>query len=141
MAAFLAAHGESDRPALPSHVLFNGGVFKAGILQQRMMNVLGNWSGQDAAPKLLAGEHDLDYAVARGAAYYGWTKGLSHYIAAASSKPWTTYTEEDGLPSNAVTLVAVAQDGAPWVGTEAGTVSRLDGRIWTTWTVQEVGAR
>ncbi len=38
------------------------------------MDVMGSWSGQDAAPKLLAGQHDLDHAVARGAAYYGWTK-------------------------------------------------------------------
>ena len=55
-------------------MLFNGGVFKAGALQQRLMEVLGNWADQDAQPKLLAGEHDLDHAVARGAAYYGWTK-------------------------------------------------------------------
>ncbi len=74
LAAFLAAHGEADRASLPTHVLFNGGVFKAGALQQRLMSVLGNWADQHAQPKLLAGEHDLDHAVARGAAYYGWTK-------------------------------------------------------------------
>jgi hypothetical protein len=28
----------------------------------------------DGCPKVLEGEHDLDHAVARGAAYYGWTK-------------------------------------------------------------------
>jgi hypothetical protein len=55
-------------------VLCNGGVFKAELLQQRLLRVLANWAGQDAPPRMLEGEHDLDHAVARGAAYYGWTK-------------------------------------------------------------------
>ncbi len=74
LAAFLTAHGDSDHTAIPTHVLFNGGVFKADALQHRLLEVLGNWGGPDAAPQMLAGEHDLDHAVARGAAYYGWTK-------------------------------------------------------------------
>jgi hypothetical protein len=37
------------------------------------MEVLTSWSA-DAPPKILAGEHDLDHSVARGAAYYGWAK-------------------------------------------------------------------
>ena len=37
------------------------------------MEVLSSWS-PDAPPKILQGEHDLDHAVARGAAYYGWAK-------------------------------------------------------------------
>jgi ligand-binding sensor domain-containing protein len=73
--------------------------------------------------------------------YDGWTAGLSRFSGGGGGKPWTTYTEEHGLPSNAVTSVAVTADGALWVGTEAGTVSRFDGRTWTTWTVQEVGDR
>ena len=73
--------------------------------------------------------------------YYGWSDGISHFVAADGSKPWTTYTENDGLPSKAVTTIAAAPDGALWVGTETGTVSRFDGRTWTTWTVQEIGAR
>ncbi len=43
-------------------------------LRQRLLDVLGEWFGGEAAPRLLEGEHDLDHAVARGAAYYGWTK-------------------------------------------------------------------
>ncbi len=74
LAAFLTAHGDSDHAAMPTHVLFNGGVFKAGTLRQRLLEVLGHWGGPDTAPAMLAGEHDLDHAVARGAAYYGWTK-------------------------------------------------------------------
>jgi hypothetical protein len=37
------------------------------------MDVLASWAA-GAPPAVLAGEHDLDHAVARGAAYYGWAK-------------------------------------------------------------------
>jgi len=74
LAAFLSAHAENDRPARPTHVLFNGGVFKAGALQDRLLETVGSWFGKKASPQRLAGHHDLDHAVARGAAYYGWSK-------------------------------------------------------------------
>jgi hypothetical protein len=75
VAAFLQAHGETaDQPIRPTHVLFNGGVFKADGLRQRLLDVLGEWYDGDASPRMLEGEHDLDHAVARGAAFYGWTK-------------------------------------------------------------------
>jgi len=79
LAAFLSAHGKASggreltEAVRPTHVLFNGGVFKADAFRIRLLEVLGRWS-PDAPPKLLAGEHDLDHAVARGAAYYGWAK-------------------------------------------------------------------
>ena len=60
-------------PVRPTHVLFNGGVFKADAFRDRLLQVLTDWSA-DAPPKILAGDHDLDHAVARGAAYYGWAK-------------------------------------------------------------------
>jgi hypothetical protein len=75
LAGFLQAHGRQPAaPARPTHVLFNGGVFKADLLRRRLLDVLGDWFGDQAAPQPLAGEHDLDHAVARGAAYYGWAK-------------------------------------------------------------------
>lgn len=74
LAAFLQAHGdEPDKPVCPTHILFNGGAFKADAFQKRLLEVLGAWFG-GRPPQLLEGEHDLDHAVARGAAYYGWTK-------------------------------------------------------------------
>jgi len=61
--------------AHPTSVLFNGGVFKANPLRQRVLTVLNQWlaaeGGQPA--KELEGA-DLDLAVARGAAYYGWVR-------------------------------------------------------------------
>ncbi len=74
LAAFLTAH-VGDRPSpLPTHVLFNGGVFKADRLRQRLLDVLASWSHSATPPQMLSGEHDLDHSVARGAAYYGWAK-------------------------------------------------------------------
>jgi hypothetical protein len=71
LAAFLSA--QANEPVRPTHVLFNGGVFKAEAFRARLLEVLSAWGG-DAPPQVLAGEHDLDHAVARGAAYYGWAK-------------------------------------------------------------------
>jgi hypothetical protein len=73
LAAFLSAHGEGQKAVRPTHVLFNGGVFKAEAFRGRLMEALSAWSS-DAAPRVLEGEQDLDHAVARGAAYYGWAK-------------------------------------------------------------------
>jgi hypothetical protein len=59
----------------PTAVLFNGGVFKAGPLKARVMEVLNGWLQADGGKpaKELEGA-DLDLAVARGAAYYGWVR-------------------------------------------------------------------
>ena len=74
LAAFLQSHGPSDgEPARPTHVLFNGGVFKADPMRQRLLDTLKSWF-PETVPQPLEGTHDLDYAVARGAAYYGWAK-------------------------------------------------------------------
>jgi len=75
LAAFLQTHGkETGESVRPTHVLLNGGVFKAATLQGRLLEVLGKWFGDKTTPRLLEGEQDLDHAVARGAAYYGWCK-------------------------------------------------------------------
>ncbi len=64
--------GKKAGVALPSAILFNGGVFKADPMRNRLLGVLGAWAkGAKAdAPRELPGA-DLDLAVARGAAYYG----------------------------------------------------------------------
>ncbi len=56
------------------HLLLNGGVFKAPALRERLHTVLGMWSTSGRTPASLGSPEDLDHAVARGAAYYGWTK-------------------------------------------------------------------
>ena len=59
----------------PTAVLFNGGVFKAPPLLARTLEVLNGWLDEEGAPpvRLLEGA-DLDLAVARGAAYYGYVR-------------------------------------------------------------------
>ncbi len=54
----------------PTAVLFNGGVFKAEPLRQRVVDVLNKW-GKGGAPVKVLPNEDLDLAVSRGAAYYG----------------------------------------------------------------------
>ncbi|MGZ4956540.1 MAG: Hsp70 family protein [Methylobacter sp.] len=83
----------------PTAVLFNGGVLKAGALAERLMDVLNSWLTAEQAPeaRLLTGA-DLDLAVARGAAYYGYVrkgKGVrikggtaaSYYVGIESAMP------------------------------------------------------
>ena len=55
-----------------THVLFNGGVLRAGLVRDRLLEVLNRWLAAEGKPavKVLAGE-DLMHAVSRGAAYYG----------------------------------------------------------------------
>jgi hypothetical protein len=74
LAAFLQDHGAGQgRAVRPTHLILNGGVFKAQVLSDRLTEVLAGWAdGQ--APQRLEGPQDLDEAVARGAAYYGWAK-------------------------------------------------------------------
>src|SRR5262249_56182157 len=64
--------GKKKVVAHPTAILFNGGVFKAQSLQQRVVTVVNQWGDAAGAQavKVLTG-NDLDLAVARGAAYYG----------------------------------------------------------------------
>ena len=83
----------------PTAVLFNGGVFKSTLLAERILAVLNGWLAADgAAPARLIGGADLDLAVARGAAYYGYVKrgkgvrirggtARAYYIAIESAMP------------------------------------------------------
>ena len=100
LAAFLATQSRSTgEAAAPTHVLFNGGVFKADALRNRFLNVVGAWAKSAKADpaRELAGA-DLDLAVARGAAYYGLVKrgkgvrirggtARSYYVGIEASMP------------------------------------------------------
>ena len=65
LANFLQAH--IAELGHPTHILFNGGVFNAPVLKERLLDVLGSWGTK---PKELSGSNN-DLAVAKGAAYYG----------------------------------------------------------------------
>jgi len=59
----------------PTSVLFNGGVFKANVLKERLLSVLNEWLVADGGRPVKEQEGaDLDLSVASGAAYYGWVR-------------------------------------------------------------------
>ena len=67
--------------ACPTHILFNGGVMKAAVLRDRVVEVLNSWLRQEGFDALGAEQileaPDLEHAVARGAAYYGKARARS----------------------------------------------------------------
>ncbi len=83
----------------PTALLFNGGVFKSGLLAQRLREVLNHWlNAEHAAPVRLLQGADLDLAVAKGAAYYGYVRrgggvrirggtAQAYYVGVESSMP------------------------------------------------------
>ncbi len=72
IAAFLSQQQDGTQ-RWPTHLLLNGGVFRAAPLRDRLCEVLQGWSGQQPL-EMLSGPEDLDQSVAIGAAYYGWAK-------------------------------------------------------------------
>jgi hypothetical protein len=83
----------------PTAVLFNGGVFTAGLLRERVLAVINNWlAAEDAPPARLLEAADLNLAVARGAAFFAYVRkhggvrirgGTSHsyYVGVERSQP------------------------------------------------------
>jgi hypothetical protein len=83
----------------PTAVLFNGGVFKSEILARRVMDTINDWLYMEGAePARMLEGADLDLAVARGAAYYGYARrgggvrirggtARSYYVGVESSMP------------------------------------------------------
>lgn len=87
LAAFLRRHQSVPRDAassrgasaaadssllVPTHVLFNGGVFRSPLLRERTLETLNAWLAELGAPPARAlASADYDLAVARGASYYG----------------------------------------------------------------------
>ena len=140
LAAFLAKQIDAARElsavVLPTHatflhptaILLNGGVFKARIFAERLLEIVNDWLGAEQAPpvRLLPGA-DLDLAVARGAAYYGQVrqgKGVrirggtaaAYYVGVESAMPAVP-----GLPPELEALCI-----APF-GMEEGTQQTLPG--------------
>ncbi|MEY3896839.1 MAG: hypothetical protein RLZZ214_2359 [Verrucomicrobiota bacterium] len=62
----------------PSAVLFNGGVFKAAPVRQRVLDLLASWNDGTPVRSLEGDEPDL--AVAKGAAFYGHNRATGHGI-------------------------------------------------------------
>jgi molecular chaperone DnaK (HSP70) len=115
--------------AAPTHVLFNGGVLRANLVRQRVLDVLNGWLKEEGFQPVtpLIGE-DLMHAVARGAAYYGLARtgrgvrirgGIprTYYVGIESSMPAVP-----GMPPPLKALTV-----APF-GMEEGSALELRGR-------------
>lgn len=76
LASFLKRHlSESGSTIAPSAILFNGGVFTARALRDRVVEVLHHWfDGATGWKPLALTNPSLDLAVAWGAAYFAWLK-------------------------------------------------------------------
>jgi hypothetical protein len=97
LANFLRQQGSGL--AAPTHILFNGGVLRAGIVRDRLLETLNQWLAAESklAVKVLSGE-DLMHAVSRGATYYGLARsgkgvrirggiGRTYYVGIESAMP------------------------------------------------------
>ncbi len=131
LARFLARHmkrpEKAGKEAVPSAILFNGGVFKASILRRRMLETIGGWLPKGSEPpKELTGT-DLDLAVSRGAVHFGMAcrgDGIrirsgterSYYIGIESARPAVP-----GIPTPVKALCVVPK------GMEEGSAVSLPG--------------
>ena len=91
----LAKFLKSEANARPTHILFNGGVLRASLIRERLLETINSWQQHPVIS--LQGE-DLMHAVSRGAAYYGQARqgkgvrirgGVSrtYYVGIESSLP------------------------------------------------------
>ncbi len=93
----LVADRGNDGFLRPDAVLFNGGVFNAEVVSERVMALLASWNGGEGVRMLEGAEPDL--AVAKGASVYGRIResgqgvriqagvARSYYIGLESSMP------------------------------------------------------
>ncbi|KDB50880.1 hypothetical protein X805_35240 [Sphaerotilus natans subsp. natans DSM 6575] len=128
--------------ALPDAVLLNGGVFRAGQLAARLVEVLADWRG-GAAPRLLQNA-DPDVAVARGAVAHALARqGRGPCIGGGAARTVVLLLDEPGAASSRRpreggdprSPAAGRSDACRAVcllprGTDAGRALALDGRTF-----------
>ena len=127
------AHGVSPEDAerepqraLPDAVLFNGGVFRSRVLEERMLEVLGALRG---APLTQLENPHPDLAVARGAVAYGLARrGIGAKIGGGSPRSYYLRVTSQEQQHDAVCLLPRgAEEGEEYVHTE-GTFALRVGR-------------
>lgn len=139
VAAFLSAQSVDDASqntveTCPTHVLFNGGVFKSDTLKDRMVSVLNSWRSEGDT-SALPGVRDLDHAVAQGAAHYGWVKqhgGIR--IRGGVAHAYYVGIETAGLaipgaprPLNALCVVPIGMEEGTEVDVPSGEIGLVHG--------------
>lgn len=101
LAKFLSMTGESESDqmeqfVLPTAVLFNGGTLKAVALREQILKLLNKWAKKLKKPAVKElPDADYDYAVSRGAAYYGLARqGHAIRIRGGTSRSYFVGVEE-----------------------------------------------
>jgi hypothetical protein len=124
---------------MPSHVLFNGGVFHGARLRQRMTEVLRSWSSQDI--KFLESA-SFDQAVALGAAAFAAIKQSGQKLRVKSGAARSYYigieSNEPAIPGRRPKLQGLCV--LPQ-GTEEGESLELPDHVLGLWTGEEVSFR
>jgi hypothetical protein len=73
IAQFLSSQSSAEA-IRPTHLMFNGGVFKSAAFRKRLTDVIVGWNSDNNSSLSVLGDlEDLDQAVASGAAYYAWS--------------------------------------------------------------------
>jgi Hsp70 protein len=118
--------------ACPTHILFNGGVMKAAVLRDRVVEVLNSWLTEEGFEALGAEQileaTDLEHAVARGAAYYGKARrGRGVRIRSGASRTYYIGIESamPAVPGMEAPLKALCV--VPF-GMEEGTEAKIPGK-------------
>jgi hypothetical protein len=116
LAKFLSMTGELENQEmenfiLPTAVLYNGGTMKAEALRHRLSEVLNRWAKRlnQKEVRELSGA-DYDFAVSRGAVYYGLARqGQAIRIKSGSSRSYYVGVEEamPAVPGMAPSLRAI----------------------------------
>lgn len=132
LAKFLSQSGEgstvtNDKFIVPKAILFNGGTTKALAIRERLLAQLNQWAKELGRPEVRElGNADYDFAVSRGAVYYGMARdgkairvrggtGRSYYVGVEDAAP--------AVPGMPTPLKAVCV--VPF-GMEEGTEQSLD---------------
>ncbi|WP_291991670.1 Hsp70 family protein [Candidatus Accumulibacter sp. ACC003] len=96
------ADEEQELP-VPDTLLFNGGVFRAEALAERLQSTLGDWRG--APLRLLHNAHP-DIAVARGAVAYALVRqGHGRRIGGGSARSYFLVLEDGSQPRRGICLL------------------------------------
>lgn len=105
LAKFLSMTGEDESNdmghfVLPTALLFNGGTMKAHALRTRLVDLLNSWAQSLGKPSIrVLPNPDLDYAVSRGAVYYGLAlNGKAIRIKSGTSRSYFIGVE-DAIPA------------------------------------------
>ncbi|AKU91418.1 Hsp70 family protein [Vulgatibacter incomptus] len=123
-------HAEGRSFLHPTAVLFNGGVTKAPLLRDRIVEVLDGWIAAEGGRKVTVLEGaDPDLAVCRGAAYYGRVRrGLGVRIRGGTARSYYVGMERAELAVPGIPPRIDAICVAPF-GMEEGSETTLPGTL------------